>query len=117
MLPANHDEVADRTRTGGDGKGVRAHDHEAVALVEPAGAVIFLPDAEKDVRRRPDAGVGEGGVEQSSSDSAALNGRLHVEAPEFVVAGGPAGRLYLDCAKLRITDRMGIDFSEQKGIG
>src|SRR5262249_48597680 len=86
-LPADHDEIASRGRTGGDGEGMRADDRETVALVEAAGAIVLLPDIEKDLGRLLEARMIEGGIEQSPSDAAGLKGRLDIEPPQLLVAG------------------------------
>src|SRR5215468_9550976 len=104
-LPADHDQVARRSRAGGDGEGVGADDREAIALIEPAGAVVLVPDVEKDARHALEARVSERGVQQLPPDAAALNARLDIEAPQLLVAGRPAGRRYLDRPELRVADR------------
>src|SRR4030095_14520917 len=68
-LPADNDQIASRSCSRGDGEGVRADDREAIALIEPARAVILVPDVEKDVRRFLEARVIEDGVQQLSSDA------------------------------------------------
>src|SRR5262245_50149452 len=96
---------------------MRADDREAVALIEPAGAVVLLPDIEKDVGRAFEARMIECGVQQLLADAAGLKGRLDIEPPHLLVAGRAAGRWYLERAELRIADRAGVDGGDQEDVG